>query len=107
MIDPNDEVVLYNRGLNKQRLKDFTGAIKDYSKALKIDNKYEKAYFERAFSKAQLGDHEGSIEDYSKVIQLNQKDYIALTNRGLSKKKLKIMKELFRFFSSFKNKSKL
>ena len=62
----------HNRGLSKQKLKDFEGSIIDFTKAIELNpNPWFRSYENRAFSKEELGDILGALEDYSKVIEIN------------------------------------
>lgn len=47
-INPNYTSAYFNRGILKKSLGDITGAIKDFSSAISIDNKKAKAYVIRA-----------------------------------------------------------
>ena len=55
----------------KKELKDFEGAIEDYSKVTEIDPNYKWAYQQRGIAKSELNDHIGVIEDLSKVIEID------------------------------------
>ena len=70
--DPEYWQAYHNRGLSKQKLKDFEGSIIDFTKAIELNlNPWYKSYENRAFSKEKLGDILGALEDYSKVIEIN------------------------------------
>ena len=70
--DPEYWQAYHNRGLSKQKLKDFEGSIIDFTKAIELNlNPWFKSYENRAFSKEKLGDIFGALEDYSKVIEIN------------------------------------
>lgn len=45
-----------NRGIAKKNLKDYKGAIKDYTKAIEIDPDYTTAYNNREIAKNNLND---------------------------------------------------
>ena len=47
-------------------LKDYYGAISDYTKAIDLNPKYGNAYFNRGVSKAILKDYYGACEDAKK-----------------------------------------
>jgi tetratricopeptide (TPR) repeat protein len=61
----------FKSGNSKRKLKDYDGAIVDYSKAIEQDPDYVTAYYNRGFSKRKLKDYYGAIADYSKTIELD------------------------------------
>ena len=75
----------FNSAYTKYGLGDFTGAIQDYSKAIKLDPAYPLAYVNRGLAKDVLGDYTGAIQDCSKAIELNPDHVRAYFNRGLAK----------------------
>ena len=96
-LKPDYAAAYNNRGCAKEDLKDYTGAIADYSKAIQIikpDNpNFSKIYFKRGNIKYILEDYLGSMVDYNKVIQLNPNFAEAYYKRGISKKSLKFFLE--------------
>ncbi|MCD4675250.1 MAG: tetratricopeptide repeat protein, partial [Desulfobacula sp.] len=54
---------LYNRGLAKNQLKDYSGAIEDYNKAIKIDPVFVNAFYNRGLAKSLSGDEVGGSID--------------------------------------------
>ncbi|MGB2273739.1 MAG: hypothetical protein ACPH2K_05130, partial [Flavicella sp.] len=54
----------------KRKLKDYKGAVKDYTKSIELDQKKD-IYLQRKTLKIELQDFKGAIEDYSKVIEFN------------------------------------
>ena len=79
----------YYDGLDKYNLKDYKGAIVDFTKAIQINPNNSYYYFYRAYSKFYLKDYKGSIADYTRAIELDPKHEYAYNNRGNSKKNLK------------------
>ena len=78
-----------NRGISKDDLKDYYGAIADFTKAISLNPDYAYAYYNRGLSKNYLKDYYGAIADFTKAISLNP-DYVkAYYNRGNSKYGLK------------------
>ena len=59
---------LNNQGIDKVILKDYKGAIQNFTDAIRIDSTYIEAYNNRGFCKRMLGDNKGAIEDNSKAI---------------------------------------
>ena len=60
----------YDRGFSKVNLRDFSGAISDYTKEIEINPNSAEAYINRAISKAQLGNKKGACEDVMKVKEM-------------------------------------
>ena len=88
--EPNLNADTYlNNGNSKHKLKDYYGAISDYTKAIELNPKDANTYYNRGNSKRKLNDYYGAISDYTKAIELNPKDAYAYYNRGISKDDLK------------------
>ena len=60
----------YNRGNAKSDLKDYYGAISDFTKAIEINPKYYQAYGNRGIAKSNIGDLEGACSDWRKTDSL-------------------------------------
>ena len=80
--------VYYNSGNAKYRLKDYSGAISDYTKAINLDPDYAEAYTNRGAAKRLVKDYSGAISDCTKAINLTPDDFIAYNNRGNAKNNL-------------------
>jgi tetratricopeptide (TPR) repeat protein len=57
-------------GVNKQKVKDYRGAILDFNKAIELNPENKEAFFERGMSKSKLKDYRGAILDFNKAIEL-------------------------------------
>ena len=80
----------FEEGLAKSSLKDQSGAIAAYTKAIEIDPDYDNAYFHRALSKYNSKDYSGAIADFTKAIEISPFETAVYYNRrGLTKYKLK------------------
>jgi len=75
----------YNRGLTKNNMGNYKGAIEDYDGAIKINPKYVQAWYNRGFSKGMYQDFSGAITDFNEAIQLYPSHYQAYNNRGNAK----------------------
>jgi len=79
----------YNRGINKRNLDNFTGAISDYTEALKLRPDYVKAFNNRGYAKMQIDDYNGAISDFTSAINYDNYNseftYMAFGNRGIAK----------------------
>ena len=70
-------------GVDKaNRLKDYYGAIADYTKAIELVPNDALAYYNRGLSKDILGDISGAMADYNKAIELDPNDADFYSNRG-------------------------
>ena len=75
----------FNSGKVKDSLKDFKGAISDYSKAIELNPDNVDHYTRRGDSKYDLGDYKGAISDYSKAIELDPDNVDHYNRRGNAK----------------------
>ena len=78
----------FNRGKERGNSKDYSGAISDFTNAIRIKPDYAYAYYNRGFSKNKLKDYLGAIADYTKTIELDPNYALAYSNRGYSKDNL-------------------
>ena len=74
-----------NSAESKFYLDDMKGAIVDFTKAIKIDSNYARAFHDRGITKGKLKDFSGAIADYSKAIRIYPNYATAYFNRGVSK----------------------
>ncbi|MBP8094798.1 MAG: tetratricopeptide repeat protein [Saprospiraceae bacterium] len=92
----------YFRAKSKVKIKDYKGAIDDYSKAIEINPEFVWAYSERGFAKGHSyteihdevkklinGDYIGAISDYSKAIELNKNEAKFYNSRGSMKVRIR------------------
>ena len=81
-----------NRGLAKRALKDYYGAIADYTKAIELkpnDVELVQLYNERGSTKLyELEDYYGAIADYTKAIEIDPNYSYVYSNRGNAKQRL-------------------
>ena len=79
-------------GFEKFKLKDYYGAIGDYTKAIEIKPNRGVYYSLRGDAKRELKDYYGAIGDYTKAIEIDPNDAYAYANRGGMKEILKNLK---------------
>ena len=79
----------YYDGLDKYNLKDYKGAIVDFTKAIQINPNKSYYYFYRGISKKNLKDYNGAISDHTRAIELDPNDASAYNTRGYAKYNLK------------------
>ena len=60
----------FYRAYSKDNLKDYKGAVADYTKAIEINPNYAYAYYNRGIAKDELKDYKGAIADYTKAIEI-------------------------------------
>lgn len=60
-----------NKGIAKANLKDYLGAVEEYTKALNVNPYNIYAFYNRANAKFNLKNYHGAIEDYNKVVEIN------------------------------------
>ena len=77
------------RGFCKNLIKDFTGAIADFTKVIELDPNHQWAYVSRGSAKNKTGDYQSAIDDFNRALELDPKDQEAYNNRGFSKKSKK------------------
>ena len=82
----SDKSIAYlNRGVAKGDIGDYSGAIDDYTIAIKLDPNYANAYYNRGVAKGEIGDYSGAIDDYTIAIKLDPNYANAYYNRGVNK----------------------
>ena len=55
----------------KGKLKDYSGAISDFNKAIEINPQDADAYTSRSGTKLNLGDNQGALNDANQSIEIN------------------------------------
>ena len=80
---PQDIKLYYQRGLAYSRHGEFTKALADFSKVLKIDKKNAQAYYKRGQAYYHLQEYQKSIDDYNQAIKLRGKYAHAYNARGI------------------------
>jgi len=70
-IDPNDPMVLANRGIAYAAKGDFDKAIADHTKVVELDPKNSKAYHDLGLSYANKGDFDKAIYYFNKTLEIN------------------------------------
>jgi len=73
------------RAKSKIELKDYKGAIKDWSVILDANPKDEEAFISRAVCKLNINDNTGAIVDLDEAIKINPKNPVSYCNRGVAK----------------------
>jgi Tetratricopeptide repeat len=74
----------FDKGNSKFDIKDFSGAIQDFTKAIKFNPKYAMAYNNRGFAKTELHDYIAAIQDYNKAIEFDPRNTTYYNNRAFA-----------------------
>ncbi len=69
-------------GIAKHKVKDYEGAIKDYSKAIKEDKNYTDAYYNKGTCELALNDLKSAKKDFDKAIEIDPKYVKAYYSRA-------------------------
>ena len=82
---PDKAMPYYNRGLQRQHMKEYKGSLEDFDKYITMAPYDTDAYKNRALTKEYLNDYKGALEDYNKAIEINPNEWGTWHNRGLLK----------------------
>ena len=80
---PNDSMAYLDCGMMKEYMKDFQGAIEDFTKQIQVDEASVDGYFLRAINEEKLGFFDAALRDYSSVIKLEFDNSDAHLFRGM------------------------
>ncbi|CAE20475.1 TPR repeat [Prochlorococcus marinus str. MIT 9313] len=83
-ITPSDSLEYNLRGIRKADLKNFPGAIDDFSKAIELEPRDCHLYVNRGIYRDMSGDPESAISDYCKAIEINPDFADAYYERGVT-----------------------
>jgi tetratricopeptide (TPR) repeat protein len=86
--DPTNRNAYLQRADARENLKDYQGAIQDFSKCIELEPETAIFYTGRAKAKENLKDYQGAIQDYTKTIEL-ETDPFNYSNRAGAKEKMK------------------
>jgi len=81
--DTNLSLNADNKGKDNEIIVDYSSAIADYNKAIKLDSDLIFAYFNRGNTYAKSKQLDKAIADYNKAIELDSRFKEAYYNRGL------------------------
>lgn len=73
------------KGNDKISRKEYSGAIEDFSNAIKYDPGFKQAYENRGVARFYLQDFSGAIEDYTIALELDPNEYTTYGRRGWAK----------------------
>lgn len=84
----NDATAYYNRGNERYELKNYQGAIDDYTQAIKLNPNLSGAYYNRGNTYSQLEKYQDAIADYTQALAINPNQPQVYYNRGNVQRKL-------------------
>ena len=91
-IEPKDHSLYHMRGGIKENIKDYSGAMRDFEKALSLDTdsiSHWLIYQDIGMLKNDLKDYKSAIFYFDKAISLVPSNFMSLSERGHAKYKLK------------------
>lgn len=88
LLDPKEQYALYGRGIEKEKLKDYNGAIKDYTDAILVNEDHARSRFLRGDLFYDLGKYQEALEDFNRAIEIKPKKAKNYNMRGLTYLKL-------------------
>ena len=74
----------YSEGNKKLYIKDYEGAIENYSKAIDLSSKFADAYFNRGIAYVRINEYNKGIDDFTKVISLDSSSFDVFFHRAYS-----------------------
>lgn len=94
-----EALVYYNHGIYLIGKKEYTGAVVNFTEAIKRDSLFLQAYENRGVARYYLNDHAGAVLDYDKALEINPEDYSTYGRRGWAKYNLKQYSEAISDFN--------
>lgn len=81
---PENPLNYINRGVAKHRQGDYSGAIKDFSRAIELDPHSALGFKNRGLSRMKVEDLTGAIGDFTKALEIGPNDSSAFFSRGIA-----------------------
>jgi lipoprotein NlpI len=72
----------HDNGIKLYRLGNVNGAIVEFTKAIEINPRFDRAYTNRGIMWQETGEYDKAITDYDKAIEINPKQFAAYNSRG-------------------------
>jgi tetratricopeptide (TPR) repeat protein len=89
----------YDNACRKIIENNYTGAIEDFTKAIRLDTGFLQAYENRGVAKYYLNDHSGAVDDFTKALKINPNDFSTLGRRAWAEFHLQEYREAIADFS--------
>lgn len=71
-----DALYYFNRGELRREQKNFSGAYADYTKAIKLDGDFVRAYWKRGLLKIDMDSLKSALGDFDQVIDKEPRDEV-------------------------------
>jgi tetratricopeptide (TPR) repeat protein len=81
LLEPNNAEIYFLKGWVSNHFNEFTNAIFDTNKAIKLNPNYADAYYTRAYAKTQMKKYTEALEDLDKAISLKPDFKAAIIDR--------------------------
>ena len=78
---PKNAYIYYNRGNLFASQKNFSRAIDDYTRAIKLDSRLAQAYYNRGLAHYYAGQEKEALRDFSRAGELGLYDAYALSKK--------------------------
>jgi DNA-binding helix-hairpin-helix protein with protein kinase domain len=72
----------YKQGHAAYKVRDYQGAIDNFTRAIEQQPKHAKAHVNRGNARYNLKDYEGAMSDYTQALEINPQEVKAFVNRG-------------------------
>ena len=89
VLNPKEGELFINRGLAKEKIKDWNGAGRDFQSALSIDSEWPKAWFVEGNHFMKRQQWTKALENYSVAITFDENYALAYYNRAIVNHQLK------------------
>ena len=74
----------FNQGVKKFRGGDYTGAIEDFTEAIRLSPNEPEIYSNRGLARARTGDFQGALADYNQAIRIEPNYALGYLHRGIA-----------------------
>lgn len=85
VLTPSNPAIYRKRAAERLYIKDYQGAISDYSQSLEIESENANAYNDRGLAFFNSGDVAAAVQDYSHALRINSEEPAYYFNRGFAR----------------------